>query len=415
MTVLASGAHVGKYVLVREIGRGAMATVFEARHVDLEKRVALKTMHPHLAADPTAAARFLREGKAAAQIRNAHVVDIFDVGTHDEVPYLVMELIEGTDLGAHLRDHGKLAPREIADLMLPICSAVADAHAVGVIHRDLKPSNIMLARSDDDTLAPTVLDFGISKLERDPADDLTASEVLLGTVHYMSPERTRGVRTQGALADVYSLGVILYECATGAKPFAGSTPYALMHAIVSTKVVAPSTLTPSVPRAFDEIVLRAMNRDPSKRFDSARALGAALFPLASDGARRAWAEEFGGEANAERGHSRRLVWLLVATAAPTILFVAARKSEKNAPPHLAATTTQASVATTSATRAVVPEPAPAPTASASNPHADAVEATSSSRLAPRATGHALRNGARATPDASALSDERGTNGAPIVE
>ena len=121
MTPLESGSRVGQYVLGREIGRGAMAIVYEATHAELGKRVALKAMHPHLAADETASLRFLREGKAAAQIHSAHVVDVFDVGTQNGVPYLVMELLGGTDLGAYLRERRKLSVREIAEIMLPVC------------------------------------------------------------------------------------------------------------------------------------------------------------------------------------------------------------------------------------------------------------------------------------------------------
>ena len=165
MAVATSGAHVGSYVLGRELGKGAMATVYEARHDKLGKRVALKLMHAHLAADGIAAARFLREGKAAAQIRNAHVVDVFDVGTHDGVPFLVMELLDGADVAATLRDRGKLPVHELCDLMIPVASAVQAAHAVGVIHRDLKPSNVVLARREGGAQSPTILDFGISRVE----------------------------------------------------------------------------------------------------------------------------------------------------------------------------------------------------------------------------------------------------------
>jgi serine/threonine-protein kinase len=296
MIALHPGDQVGQYVLGREIGRGAMGTVFEATHAALGKRVALKALHPHLAADAVASSRFLREGKAAAQIHSANVVDVFDVGAHDGLPYLVMELLEGKDLGAFLEERGKLTPRESADIMVPVCAAVDAAHHVGVIHRDLKPSNVMLATRSGGVIAPTILDFGISKIESDTSRDLTASETLLGTVHYMSPEQTRGARTASARSDQYSLGVILYECVTGAKPFAGTTPYALMHAIVSAKLAPPSAIEPSVPAAFDEITSRAMNRDPARRFQSVRALGAALLPFASEETRRRYTAELGDHA-----------------------------------------------------------------------------------------------------------------------
>ncbi len=320
MAAAASGAQVGSYVLCRELGKGAMAIVYEARHVQLGKRVALKSMHPHLAVDATSAARFLREGKAAAQIHHPNVVDVFDVGTHEGVPFLVMELLDGADLAAMLDERGKLPLRELADVMIPILSAVQAAHAVGVIHRDLKPSNVVLAKRDDGGLSPTILDFGISKVQNDVIDrDLTASEVLLGTVHYMSPEQTRGGRNASALSDQYALGVMLYECATGVKPFSGNTPYALMHAIVSSRVTVPSALDPELPRAFDEVVLRALHRDPSKRFASVRELGASLLPWASDEVQERWASEFGVDPSAlpmppRRARGRRLTTAIVVVA-----------------------------------------------------------------------------------------------------
>ncbi|MGH7297437.1 MAG: serine/threonine-protein kinase, partial [Polyangiaceae bacterium] len=292
--VTSSGGRLGRYRLLREVGRGAMATVYEAEHMDIGKRVALKAMHAHLAADSTASSRFLREGRAAAQIKSAHVVDVFDVGTQDGVPYLVMELLEGSNLAVILRDRGRMPLSEIAELMLPVLSAVGAAHDAGVIHRDLKPSNIFLAKRADGELRPTVLDFGISKLTTDVERDLTASEVLLGTVHYMSPEQTRGARNASALSDVYAVGVMLYELATGKKPFAGASPYALMHAVVSAKLAPPTSIAPSLPAAFDEVVLRAMHRDPERRFASVRALGASLLPWASEASSRRWAAEFGG-------------------------------------------------------------------------------------------------------------------------
>jgi tRNA A-37 threonylcarbamoyl transferase component Bud32 len=423
MTPLAIGAHVGQYVVVREVGKGAMATVYEARHAELGKHVALKVMHPHLAVDPTAASRFLREGKAAAQIHNPHVVDVYDVGTHEGVPYLVMELLDGPDLALFLRSRAKLPLGELADVMLAVASAVHAAHSVGVIHRDLKPSNIVLAKRATG-LSPTVLDFGISKVTSDVDRDLTASEVLLGTVHYMSPEQTRGGRNASALSDQYSLGVLLYECATGIKPFSGSSPYALMHAIVSSKVTAPSSVDPALPDGFDAVVLRAMHRDPKRRFADVRELGAALFPWASAGEQARWAGELGVEPSAgtkiPRMH-RRARAALVALAALSLSLLALGLSgrEQTAPSapieaHFAPPVTPPTVGS----------PAPADPVTVAEPvHAvDAMDAVtpSASAHAPAPPGRAPSRAAAASPRASTASTsatvpERGTNGALIVE
>jgi serine/threonine-protein kinase len=419
MAAAASGAHVGSYVLCRELGKGAMATVYEARHVQLGKRVALKSMHPHLAADATSAARFLREGKAAAQIHHPHVVDVFDVGTHEGVPFLVMELLDGADLAAMLHERGTLRLRELVDVMIPVLSAVQAAHAVGVIHRDVKPSNVVLAKRDDGTVSPTILDFGISKVQNEVIErDLTASEVLLGTVHYMSPEQTRGGRNASALSDQYALGVMLYECATGVKPFSGNTPYALMHAIVSARVTAPSALGPELPRAFDDIVLRAMHRDPSKRFASVRELGASLLPWASDEVRERWASEFGVDPSALRMPPRRARWrrfapVVVVASLLAVGMLGVRAWDRGG---------AADVSTELPIASQLPPAPPAPIAEPSAPQtveSPPLPATASAPSAsfppPPPARPAARPQTRAATSASAATPERGTNGALIVE
>jgi serine/threonine-protein kinase len=396
MAEVKPGDRVGQYVLRRELGRGAMATVFEAEHAALGKRVALKRMHPHLAADPTAAARFMREGKAATQIRSPHVVDVFDVASDDGVPFLVMELLEGADLAAALRERRKLPLQEIADLVVPVAVATQAAHEAGVIHRDLKPGNILLTRRGDG-VSPIVLDFGISKILTDVERDLTASEVLLGTVHYMSPEQTRGGRAASALSDQYALGVILYECATGAKPFAGSTPYAVMHAIVSARVTPPSVLDPALPAAFDEVVLRAMSRDARKRYPSVRALGAALLAWASPGTRRRYAAELGVDASAPTARRGRK-WRAVVAAGAVIVaaVVVARLRAGPAERPVAA----GAVEPAPPVQQEVPVVAAASTAPP--PPASASTTAPVRRAAPR-------------PSSSAAPPEHGTNGALILE
>jgi serine/threonine-protein kinase len=289
-------SRFGRYAVVREVGRGGMAHVFEGRHPELGLRVALKVMAPALAAQPQAAARFLREAKAASHIRHQNVVEVFDIGTENSVPFIVMEFVEGTNLASLLVEKGPLSLSGVIDVFLPVISAVATAHAAGVIHRDLKPANLMIARRPPSRMHPMVLDFGISKITNsdDPENTFTRSESLLGTVLYMAPELTRGAKFASAASDQYAIGVMLYECATGRRPFAGEGHYELMHAIVTSPVVPPSRVRPELPPEFDAIVERAMHRDPTKRFPSLQALGSALLSLGDKTAWTLWENEFIG-------------------------------------------------------------------------------------------------------------------------
>jgi serine/threonine-protein kinase len=304
--MLSAGTRLGSYEVIRLLGEGGMAHVCEARHVTLGKRVAVKVVRigPGSTATP---ARLVREGRAISAVRHPHIVDVFEIGEEGGVPYLVMELLDGVDLAEHLRKRGKLTIAETADLVLPIVSALGAAHDVGVVHRDLKPSNVFLARAAGGVEAK-LLDFGISKM-KDVRDDLTATAAMLGTLHYMSPEQTRAAKNADARSDQYSVGVILFECVTGAKPFDGDSTYTLMHAIVTAPAPAPSTREPSVPAAFDEVVRRAMARDPRDRFASVYEMGVALLPFASERTAARWREELVervAACAAEAPHSHRV-------------------------------------------------------------------------------------------------------------
>jgi tRNA A-37 threonylcarbamoyl transferase component Bud32 len=289
--------YFGRYRIVRELGKGGMARVFEARHIALDRRVALKVMEPALAAQSSAAGRFLREAKAACHIRHQHVVEVFDIGTDHGLPYIVMEFLEGSNLAVLLAEKGPLPVSGIANIFLPVISAVATAHAAGVIHRDLKPANLMLAQCPPRAVHPMVLDFGISKIANDELEStLTRSESLLGTVQYMAPELTKGAKFASAASDQYALGVMLYECATGRRPFTGQSHYDLMHAIVTAPVVPPNAFRPELPPEFDALVAKAMHRDPSKRFPSVHALGGALLSFGGRAAWALWESEFAGTA-----------------------------------------------------------------------------------------------------------------------
>jgi len=288
------GTVFGRYTISKKLGVGGMGAVYEAIHGDLRKRVALKTLHPEIARNPSMRARFLQEGQAASSIRHPHVVDVSDVGVEAGMPYLVMECLEGESLAARMARERPMDPGAVVDVMIPVLAAVSAAHAEGVVHRDLKPDNIFLARTRDGMVVPKVLDFGISKVsDTQRAKALTATSAMMGTPHYMSPEQTQGSKNVDGRTDQYALGVILYECVTGAMPFDGDSLYDLMHAIMSAPITPPRALNAAVPPGFEQVILRALERDPDRRFASVRDLGRELLAWAGPETRMVWDRVFG--------------------------------------------------------------------------------------------------------------------------
>jgi serine/threonine-protein kinase len=292
---LPSGTSFGRYTITRRIGSGGMGAVYEGTHTGLKKRVAIKVLHPNTAQAPDVKTRFLREGEAASRIRFPHVVDVYDVGSEEGMLYLVMEFLEGEDLGQLLKRDGKLTPKQTADTMLPVLAAVSVAHEEGIIHRDLKPANIFLARGRQGETTPKVLDFGISKILDDAAGELTNSGALLGTPYYMSPEQAQGAKIVTALSDQYSLGVILYQCVTGARPFMADSMYSILHSIVQGRFEPPRTHRPDLLPDFENVILKSMATQPDQRFASVRAFGKELLPFAGDRQRALWEPFFGVE------------------------------------------------------------------------------------------------------------------------
>jgi eukaryotic-like serine/threonine-protein kinase len=284
---------LGHYELIRAIGSGGMGVVYEARHRTLGKRLAIKLLHCHRSepGSDVAAARFLREGRAAAQVRHAHIVDVYDYGVEGGTPFLAMELVEGETLSRRLEREGALPLPTAVGLILPVLSAVAELHAAGIIHRDLKPANILLAGDRAGDPVPKVADFGVSRLE-DGSPRLTESGVVIGTYAYMAPEQARASSAATERSDQYSLAVILYECTTGSIPFRDDGVYDLLQAIMSGPIKPPSARNRALSPAFDRVLLRAMSRDPEARFASVDELGEALLPFADGEAAARWADEF---------------------------------------------------------------------------------------------------------------------------
>ncbi|MBC7174474.1 MAG: serine/threonine protein kinase, partial [Polyangiaceae bacterium] len=271
------------YEVIRCIGLGGMGAVYEARHVRLSKRVALKTMLEGLSEKPDLVERILREGETIARIHHPHVVDIYDVGIHDGVPYLVEEFLEGETLYDLLDRVGSLSATQIADLLVPIADALAAAHDANVVHRDLKPANIFLARDARGNVRPKLLDFGISKMsDRSDGPSLTKAGSVIGTPEYMPPEQIHLLPDIDGRADQYALGVVMYECITGVLPYRQASLFELLSASVAGLFDPPHAICPDVDVDLELLVLRAMATDRRQRFGDMHELVRQLLPLASE-------------------------------------------------------------------------------------------------------------------------------------
>jgi len=286
----AIGELIGeKYRLSAILGRGGMSVVYRATHELTGKTVAIKFLLPEQArASHGASERFLREAQAAGRVNHANVVDVYDVGTHLSGLYLVMEFLHGEPL-SDLVGHGPMDVVDAVRILLPTMRGIAAAHARGVIHRDLKPENIFLcADADGSAREPKVLDFGISKLLSDEPQSLslTMPGGLVGTPYYMPPEQIRGSSDVDARADIYALGVILYEMLTGHPPFDAETYSALMVKIATETPVPVERAAPPgvVSGGLGDVVRKAMARSPDQRFPTVAALAVALEPF-SEGMR----------------------------------------------------------------------------------------------------------------------------------
>ena len=267
-------AHVryfGDYEIIREIARGGMGVVFEARQVSLNRSVALKMILTGQLADETDVKRFYTEAEAAANLDHPGIVPIYEVGQHEGQHYFSMGFVDGKSLSQRLAD-GPLAPRESAELLLKVAEAIEFAHQHGVIHRDLKPANILLDKNGN----PRVTDFGLAKkLETDSG--LTGSGQIMGTPSYMPPEQAGGKRGEvGPAADVYALGATLYAMLTGRPPFQAATTMDTVLQVISEEPVPPRRLNASIPLDVETICLKCLQKEPAKRYAGAAALASDL-------------------------------------------------------------------------------------------------------------------------------------------
>jgi eukaryotic-like serine/threonine-protein kinase len=373
----------GKYRVDRMIGRGGMGAVFSATNTAIGKRVALKFLGREAARDPAATLRFQREAQAAGMIESEHIVHVFDAGTSpDGLPFLVMELLTGEDLRARLNRDERLSIPEAVKIASEVLRALVRAHAAGIVHRDLKPDNVFLCRRDDGSDLVKIVDFGISKLANQGGSErLTYRGTVLGTAHYVSPEQAHGSDDVDHRADLYGVGVLLFEMLAGRPPHLAPSYEAVLLAICTEDAPDIRGLRPDTPEPLARAIACALSREPRARFTSALEFLDALSASASS-----------------RPAAARRTRTLVAAVLATLLgftltaVLVARRTAPAAlppPPSAAAPPVVSEGPTTTlvapASPHVVPVDLPLPTSSAAASPAPRVASSSTSKK--KASGH----------------------------
>lgn len=260
------GQMVGPYQVVGALGTGGMANVYKAYHPKLDRYVAIKALHAAFSAEPDFISRFEREAQIVANLEHPHIVPVFDYAEQDNQPYLVMKYVEGETLKKVL-SRGPLPLSEVTRIMGSVADALTYAHRRGVLHRDVKPSNIIL----DSSGTPYLTDFGLARIAQMGTTTMS-QDMILGTPQYISPEQASGSRDLDPRTDVYSLGVILYEMVVGRVPFTADTPYAVVHDHIYTELPRPSEMNPNITPEVENVLMKALAKQPSERYDSPNAL-----------------------------------------------------------------------------------------------------------------------------------------------
>ena len=251
------------YERLRCIGCGAMGAVFEAWHEPLERKVALKLLHPNLRLQPLTVERFFREARSMARLRHPHIVQVFEVGESRELPWFSMELVQGGSLKDRIQREGPLAPREAASIVRDIAHALTHAHREGILHRDIKPGNVLL----DEEGRAWLTDFGL--VRQAGTATLTATDAIIGTPQYMSPEQVRG-EPLDPRSDLFSLGATFYEALAGRPAFHGENPVVTLRAICESPPESLRRLRPEIPSSLEAIVMKMLEKDPARRYGDAR-------------------------------------------------------------------------------------------------------------------------------------------------
>jgi serine/threonine-protein kinase len=271
----------GKYRIEDLLGEGGMGAVFRAVHVGLDQKVAVKSLLPQMTRSEEHVARFTQEAKTLAKLQSEHVARVFDVGTHENgVPYMVLEYLDGCDLGALVDKRGPLPVEEACDLAIQICAGLADVHAAGIIHRDLKPSNVYVVPRGDGTNIVKLLDFGISKFQG--AAMMTRTTAIMGSPGYMSPEQMRSTKDVDERADIWALGTILYELLTGRPAFVAENAPMLCLKIASDDPDPPRSVRTELPHAIEHVVLTCLAKSPDARYGNVGEVAGALKPFAPE-------------------------------------------------------------------------------------------------------------------------------------
>lgn len=260
------GEKVGAYILGKQLGQGGMATVYLGHHPRLDRDVAIKVMHQNFLDDEGFVARFKREAQIVAKLNHPHIVPVFDFDEHAGQPYLVMKYIQGWTLKKQLIKD-PLDLEGILRVMSAIGDALNYAHEQGILHRDIKPSNIVIDRGG----VPYLADFGLARLASSGESTMSA-DMLLGTPHYISPEQARGAKELDGRTDIYSLGVVLYELLVGKVPFTGDSAFSIVHDHIYSPLPQPTRVNPDLPESVEEVLYRALGKQPDERYDTANDL-----------------------------------------------------------------------------------------------------------------------------------------------
>jgi serine/threonine protein kinase/membrane protein implicated in regulation of membrane protease activity len=284
------GQVIGPYQILEKIGQGGMATVYRGFHAELDRQVAIKVLAGALPTTPELVQRFQREARTIAALRHPNVVQVYDFGPLGDTYYLAMEYVEGSDLAAEMRrrreEEQPFSPNEILHLLSQVAEALDYAHAQGVIHRDVKPGNVLMTpASQAGSLGqPILTDFGLATLRRTRATLITTiGQNVLGTPEYTAPEQALDAQAANSQSDIYSLGCILYELVTDHLPFEGDSALSIALMVISSDPMPPRAHVPDLPAAVERVILCALDKEPKRRFVTARAMVEAL--------RRAWEGE----------------------------------------------------------------------------------------------------------------------------